>query len=100
MVIMHSFTLFYLLITRIPIKSLNLHFSSATAQNNNSGPNIQMPVPGNPVVSMGGTNLNMGMDLWNPSVGNGTMKMRSNPSGVSRTVVPPPMMPDQWVQVV
>ncbi|KAI3665504.1 hypothetical protein L6452_44131 [Arctium lappa] len=84
--------------------SFNQMLADANAQNNNSGPNIQTSVPGNPVVSMPGTNLNMGMDLWNPSTGSGTMKIRSNPSGVSRTAVPPPMMgregmmPDQWVQ--
>lgn len=65
---------------------------SANAQNNN----IQTPVPGNPVASIPGTNLNMGMDLWNPAAGNTAIKMRP---GVSRGVVPPPMMPDQWVQV-
>ncbi|KAI3717126.1 hypothetical protein L1987_68508 [Smallanthus sonchifolius] len=78
--------------------SFNQMLADANAQNNNSGPNIQTSVPGNPVVSMGGANLNMGMDLWNPSAGSGTMKMRPNHSGVSRTAVPPPMMPDQWVQ--
>ncbi|KAL8229325.1 hypothetical protein R6Q57_014225 [Mikania cordata] len=78
--------------------SFNQMLADANAQNNNSGPNIQTPVPGNPVVSMGGTNLNMGMDLWNPSAGSGTMKMQPNPSGVTRTTVPPPMIPDQWVQ--
>ncbi|KVI02749.1 Basic-leucine zipper domain-containing protein [Cynara cardunculus var. scolymus] len=84
--------------------SFNQMLADANAQNNNSGANIQTSVPGNPLVSMPGTNLNMGMDLWNPSTGSGTMKIRSNPSGVSRTAVPPPMtgregmMPDQWVQ--
>ncbi|XP_035839844.1 G-box-binding factor 1 isoform X3 [Helianthus annuus] len=78
--------------------SFNQMLADANAQNINSGPNIQTPVPGNPVVSMGGTNLNMGMDLWNPSAGSGTMKMRPNHSG-AHTAVPPPMMPDQWVQV-
>ncbi|KAI3726478.1 hypothetical protein L1987_66275 [Smallanthus sonchifolius] len=63
--------------------------------NNNSGSNVQMPVPGNPVVSMPATNLNMGMDLWNPSAGSG---MQPNHTGVSQSVVPPPIMADQWVQ--
>lgn len=74
--------------------SFNQMLADANAQNNN----VQTPVPGNPVSSIPGTNLNMGMDLWNPSAGNPAMKMRPNPSGVSRGVVPPPMMPDQWVQ--
>lgn len=84
--------------------SFNQMLADASAQNNNSGPNIQTPVPGNPVGAMPGTNLNMGMDLWNPSARNGPMKMRPNPSGVARTAVPPPMigrdgmMPDQWGQ--
>ncbi|PWA61037.1 G-box binding factor 1 [Artemisia annua] len=84
--------------------SFNQMLADASAQNNNSGPNIQTPVPGNPVGAMPGTNLNMGMDLWNPSAANGPMKMRPNPSGVARTAVPPPMigrdgmMPDQWGQ--
>ncbi|KAI3502906.1 hypothetical protein L1887_31294 [Cichorium endivia] len=75
--------------------SFNQMLADANAQNNN----IQTPVvPGNPVASIPGTNLNMGMDLWNPSTGNAAMKMRPNHSGGSRGVVPPPMMPDQWVQ--
>ncbi|GJX48631.1 G-box-binding factor 1-like protein isoform X1 [Tanacetum coccineum] len=84
--------------------SFNQMLADASAQNNNSGPNIQTPVPGNPVGAIAGTNLNMGMDLWNPSAGNGPMKMRPNPSGVARTAVPAPMMgrdgrmPDQWGQ--
>lgn len=73
--------------------SFHQMLADASARNNNSGPNIQTPVPGNPVVSMPATNLNMGMDLWNPS-----MKMQPNHSGVPQTPAPPPMMADQWVQ--
>ncbi|KAM0044140.1 putative G-box-binding factor [Helianthus debilis subsp. tardiflorus] len=51
--------------------SFHQMLADANARNNNSGPNVQMPVPGNPVVSMPATNLNMGMDLWNPSAGSG-----------------------------
>ncbi|XP_024982912.1 G-box-binding factor 1-like isoform X2 [Cynara cardunculus var. scolymus] len=78
--------------------------SAANARNSNSGSNVQTSVPGNPVVSMPTTNLNMGMDLWNPSAGTGSMKMQPNHTGLSQTVVPPPMvgrenmMADQWVQ--
>lgn len=60
---------------------------------------MQTPVQGNPVVSIPATGLNMGIDLWNPSARTGSMKMQPNHSGVSQTVVPPPMMADQWVQV-
>ncbi|XP_059645510.1 G-box-binding factor 1 isoform X2 [Cornus florida] len=62
-------------------------------------------VPGNPVVSMPATNLNIGMDLWNASpAGAGAVKMRSNPSGVSAAVAPATIvgregiMQDQWIQ--
>ncbi|XP_071701735.1 G-box-binding factor 1-like isoform X1 [Rutidosis leptorrhynchoides] len=81
--------------------SFNQMLADANAQNNNSGSNAHTAVTGNPVVSMAGTNLNMGMDLWNPSAASGAMKMRPNPS---RTAVPSPMMgrdgmmPDQWGQ--
>ncbi|KAI3669609.1 hypothetical protein L6452_40893 [Arctium lappa] len=82
--------------------SFHQMLADANARNSISGSNV--PVPGNPVVSMPTTNLNMGMDLWNPSAGTGSMKMQPNHSGVSQTVVPPPMlgresmMADQWVQ--
>lgn len=97
------FYLFYLWLCESLLYDNNRLISSASAQKNSSGPNIQTSVPGNPVVSMAGTNLNVGMDLWNPSVANGPMKMRPN---ASRTAVPPSMMgrdgmmPDQWVQVL
>ncbi|XP_076960713.1 G-box-binding factor 1-like isoform X1 [Bidens hawaiensis] len=78
--------------------SFHQMLADANARNNNSGPNGPMPVPGNPVVSMPATNLNMGMDLWNPSAGPGSMKMQPNHSGVPQPVVPPPIMADQWGQ--
>ncbi|MFS7973337.1 putative transcription factor bZIP family [Helianthus anomalus] len=80
--------------------SFHQMLADANARNNNSGPNVQMPVPGNPVVSMPATNLNMGMgmDLWNPSAGSGSMKMQPNHSSVSQPGVPPPIMADQWGQ--
>ncbi|KAL4582567.1 hypothetical protein LXL04_007120 [Taraxacum kok-saghyz] len=56
--------------------------ADANARNNNSNSNIQ-----NPVASMPPTNLNMGMDLWNPSTGS-----------IPQTVAPPPMVPNQWAQ--
>ncbi|KAD4888420.1 hypothetical protein R6Q59_034560 [Mikania micrantha] len=78
--------------------SFHQMLADANARNNNSGPNMQMLVPGNPVVSMPSPNLNMGMDLWNPSAGSGSIKMQPNHTGVSQPVVPPPIMADQWVQ--
>ncbi|KAG8373708.1 hypothetical protein BUALT_Bualt11G0052800 [Buddleja alternifolia] len=48
---------------------------------------FQSSLPGNPVVSMSATNLNMGMDLWNGSpAGSGAMKLGVNRPGA------------QWVQ--
>ncbi|CAL5326339.1 unnamed protein product [Camellia sinensis] len=77
---------------------------AANAQNNTSGPNFQAPVPGNPIVSVPATNLNIGMDLWSASpAGTGAVKMRPNPPGVSPTVAPATMvgregiMTDQWI---
>ncbi|KAK1422133.1 hypothetical protein QVD17_25036 [Tagetes erecta] len=78
--------------------SFHQMLADANARNNNSGPNVQTPVPGNPVASMPATSLNIGMDLWNPPNGSGSMKMQPNQSGVSQPVAPPPMMADQWVQ--
>ncbi|KAJ0734577.1 putative transcription factor bZIP family [Helianthus annuus] len=78
--------------------SFHQMLADANARNNNSGPNVQMPVPGNPVVSMPATNLNMGMDLWNPSAGSRSIKMQPNHSGVSQPGVPPQIMVDQWGQ--
>ncbi|KAM1933677.1 hypothetical protein ACFX15_017953 [Malus domestica] len=54
----------------------------ANAQNS-TGTLVQASVPGKPV-SMPGTNLNIGMDLWNASpagAGAGAAKVRGNPSG-------------------
>ncbi|KAI3462510.1 hypothetical protein Pfo_019173 [Paulownia fortunei] len=71
----------------------------ANAQSNGVATNFQTSVPGNPVVSVPATNLNIGMDLWNASpAGSGAMKLRPNPPGVSPTVVPSGMMNDQWIQ--
>ena len=76
---------------------------TANARNSNSGSNTQTSAPGNPVVSVPTTNLNIGMDLWNPSAGTGSMKMQPSHSGVSQTGQPTvgreSMMADQWVQV-
>ncbi|CAH1421435.1 unnamed protein product [Lactuca virosa] len=76
--------------------SFHQMLADANARNNNSGPT---PVPGNPVASMPPTDLNMGIDLWNPSTGTGSMNLQKNHSGVQQTPAPPPMMPDHWVQV-
>ncbi|KAL0462098.1 UNVERIFIED_CONTAM: G-box-binding factor 1 [Sesamum latifolium] len=71
----------------------------ANAQNNGGPTNFQTSVPGNPVVSVPATNLNIGMDLWNASpAGSGAMKLQPNQPGVSPTVAPPGMINDQWVQ--
>lgn len=73
--------------------SFHQMLADASARNNVSGPNGQTAVPGNPVVgSMPAANLNMGMDLWNPSAGTGNMKMQPNQT------VATPMLADQWVQ--
>ncbi|KAI3451730.1 hypothetical protein Pfo_008395 [Paulownia fortunei] len=69
----------------------------ANAQNNTIPANFQTSVPGNPVVSVPATNLNIGMDLWNASPA-GSGAMRPNAPGVSPTVVPAGMMNDQWIQ--
>lgn len=80
--------------------------SGANAHTNTPGAIIQASVPGNPVVSVPATNLNIGMDLWNASpAGAGAAKVRANPSGASSAHVSPAMMgregvmPDQWVRV-
>lgn len=77
--------------------------SGASAQNNTTGANIQTSVPGNPVVSVPATNLNIGMDLWNASpAGTGSLKVRQNPSGAvapGTMIARDGMMPDQWVHV-
>lgn len=50
-------------------------------------------------MSLPATNLNIGMDLWNPSsAGPGAVKMQSNLTGVS-PVGREGMMTDQWIQV-
>ncbi|KZV14713.1 G-box-binding factor 1 [Dorcoceras hygrometricum] len=71
----------------------------ANAQNNAVPANFHTSIPGNPVVSMPATNLNIGMDLWNASpAGSGPMKLRPSPAGVSPSVAPSGMMNEQWVQ--
>ncbi|CAK9138773.1 unnamed protein product [Ilex paraguariensis] len=74
--------------------------ADANAQNNTAVATLQASVPGNPVVSVPATNLNIGMDLWNAS------KVGPNASGVSPAVAAATMigregmMPEhQWVQV-
>ncbi|KAL7231965.1 hypothetical protein ACSBR2_010062 [Camellia fascicularis] len=71
----------------------------ANAQNNTTG------VPGNSVVAITSTNLNIAMDLWTASpAGAGAVKMRPNPPGVSPAVAPATMVgregmiTDQWIQ--
>ena len=75
-----------------------LTFFTANAQSTSAGANIQASVPGKPVVSMPGTNLNIGMDLWNASSAAGATKMRPNPSCATSGVVSAGM-PEQWIQV-
>ncbi|KAL5819408.1 hypothetical protein ACOSQ4_023250 [Xanthoceras sorbifolium] len=75
--------------------SFDQMLAEANAQSNTEA--VQASVPGKPVASMPATNLNIGMDLWNPSsAAAGASKMRSNPSGGSATVAP--AMNDQWIQ--
>ncbi|QCD81732.1 G-box-binding factor 1 isoform X2 [Vigna unguiculata] len=67
----------------------------ANAQNNSGGAISQSSVPGKPVVSMPATNLNIGMDLWNPSSGGAeAAKMRHNQSGAPGVVA----LGEQWIQ--
>ncbi|KAG9135826.1 hypothetical protein Leryth_002534 [Lithospermum erythrorhizon] len=62
----------------------------ANAQNTTS---YHTSVPALPISSMPGTNLNIGMDLWNPSAAaSGAVKMLPNSSGG-----PAGMMTDQWI---
>ncbi|MCH91152.1 G-box binding factor, partial [Trifolium medium] len=66
--------------------------NGANVQNNNTGPISQSPVPGNPVVSIPATNLNIGMDLWNASPANAeATKLRHNQSSA-------PGAGEQWMQ--
>ncbi|GMH14726.1 hypothetical protein Nepgr_016567 [Nepenthes gracilis] len=75
----------------------------ANSQNTAVSANIQASVPGKPVVAMPGTNLNIGMDIWNPSSA-AAVKMSPN-TGVSSSVVPVTLVgregliPEhQWIQ--
>ncbi|KAL3813227.1 hypothetical protein ACJIZ3_014495 [Penstemon smallii] len=71
----------------------------ANAESNSVPANFQSSVPGNPVVSIPATNLNIGMDLWNASsAGSGAMKFPPNQSGVSPVVAPSGTMNDNWIQ--
>lgn len=71
-------------------------FSATNAQSNTDG--VQASVPGKPVAAIPATNLNIGMDLWNPSsAAAGGTKMRPNPAGGSAAAAP--AMNDQWIQV-
>ncbi|KAG6385920.1 hypothetical protein SASPL_154803 [Salvia splendens] len=72
----------------------------ANAQNHGVPTNFPNSVPGNPVVSVPATNLNIGMDLWNATpAGSGPMKSRPNSVGVAQAVAPSGMMNDQWIQL-
>ncbi|GAB4847109.1 G-box binding factor [Ancistrocladus abbreviatus] len=75
----------------------------ANAQNNAVSSGVHASAPGKPVVSMPGTNLNIGMDIWNASP-SAAVKMNPN-VGVSPAVAPvtlvgrESLMPDhQWIQ--
>ncbi|KAK8710363.1 hypothetical protein V6N13_145689 [Hibiscus sabdariffa] len=69
--------------------------ADANTQSNNAG----ALVPGKPVVSVPGTTLNIGMDIWSGSpAAAGAAKMRPNASGAVTAVAPGVVMPDQWVQ--
>ncbi|KAE8655106.1 G-box-binding factor 1 [Hibiscus syriacus] len=69
--------------------------ADANAQSNNAG----ALVPGKPVVSMSGTTLNIGLDIWSGSpAATGAAKMQPNASGAVVTVAPGVVMPDQWIQ--
>ncbi|GAV89550.1 bZIP_1 domain-containing protein/MFMR domain-containing protein [Cephalotus follicularis] len=77
--------------------SFDQMLADANAQNSTAG-TIQASVTGKPVVTMPGTNLNIGMDLWNASpAAAGAAKMRPNSSGASSAIAPG-IMPDQWIQ--
>lgn len=76
---------FYLHAQNFVLKLVNCVYA-ANARNKNSGYNVQMPVSGNPVVSMPAINLNMGMDLWNKSDGSRSIKKQPDHSGPSQPV--------------
>ncbi|XP_050205944.1 G-box-binding factor 1 isoform X2 [Mercurialis annua] len=71
--------------------SFDQMLADANAQNNTAG----AAVSGKPVGSMPGTNLNIGMDLWNasPAAAAGASKIRPGAIGA-----PSAIMPEQWVQ--
>jgi plant G-box-binding factor len=73
----------------------------ANAQSNNVGAVVEASILGKHV-SMPETNLNIGMDLWNASVGGaGVAKVRQNPYGASleHMIGSEDVMPEQWIQV-
>ncbi|KAE7999757.1 hypothetical protein FH972_004158 [Carpinus fangiana] len=73
----------------------------ANAQSNNVGPIVEASILGKHV-SMPETNLNIGMDLWNASVGGaGVAKVRQNPNGASleHMIGSEDVMPEQWIQI-
>ncbi|OVA18666.1 Basic-leucine zipper domain [Macleaya cordata] len=90
----------YMLYLLLIVSVLTLRtLSGANAQNNDTAEysgaavaNLPTSVPGKPA-GMPGTNLNIGMDLWNTSpVGTVPLRARPNASGVSSAVVPAKMV--------
>ncbi|KAL4364091.1 hypothetical protein GQ457_04G019490 [Hibiscus cannabinus] len=56
-------------------------------------------VPVKSVVSMPGTTLNIGIDIWSGSpAATGAAKMQPNASGAVAAVAPGVVIPDQWIQ--
>ncbi|KAK9271039.1 hypothetical protein L1049_026628 [Liquidambar formosana] len=87
-------------------KSFNQMLADANAKSNNAaqynGGNLSASVPGNPVVPVPTSNLNMGMDLWNGSPsGVSPMKTRPNASHVAPATMvgrEGTLHDHQWVQ--
>ncbi|KAJ8764257.1 hypothetical protein K2173_005997 [Erythroxylum novogranatense] len=80
-------------------RSFDQMLADANAQNSTTGANIQASVPGKGMVPVPATNLNIGMDLWNPSPATGAAggaTMGSNPSGAPSAF--PTGMPEQSIQ--
>ncbi|GAA0168995.1 hypothetical protein LIER_23570 [Lithospermum erythrorhizon] len=74
--------------------SFNQMLADGANAQNHPATTYHTSVPGNPVVSMPVTNLNIGMELWNASsAASGDMKMLPKSSSV-----PAGMMTDQWIQ--
>ncbi|KAK9009109.1 hypothetical protein V6N11_080579 [Hibiscus sabdariffa] len=69
--------------------------ADANTQSNNAG----ALVPVKSVVSMPGTTLNIGIDIWSGSpAATGAAKMQPNASGAVAAVAPGVVIPDQWIQ--